>query len=312
MARTKTVIAKRTKTVIAKQKVVTKKYKEIKPRKIPLSLMRSLVEIYYDFQKQRIITSNRITMLKKRHAFKTEELDYFGVNDLMSDAELFENRIKLNLTKQLKYYPIHEDYLEKIYGIGPIISAGLLAYVDDIGKFANISKLWQMAGFGMNRFCKNCDGPTFVIVEYENKEKKKTKAKKLKPFDKCPDCGNETEPMIQRRMVGYQSNWNDKFKVLCWKIGNSFVKQSALKSGYRKLYDEFKAEEHRLHPVKEKRNGRTYYNDGHLHNRAMRKVVKIFLANLWETWRRQEKLKVTEAYAGKILSHDVIKPFTDK
>ncbi|NIQ15352.1 MAG: hypothetical protein GTO02_13450 [Candidatus Dadabacteria bacterium] len=295
-----------------KAKVIKKPYSETKPKKIPLSLMRSLVEIYYDFQKQRIITSNRIFGNVRCNDISDKELEYHGVKDLLNDAESFENRIKSLLTKQLPNFPIYKEYLAKITGIGPIISAGLIAYIDDVSKFENISKLWQLSGYGMNRYCPNCKAPTYVTVEYENREKKKTKAKKLKPFELCPVCDHATVPMIQRRVIGYQSNWNDKMKVLCWKIGGSFVKQPAAKSGYRKIYDLVKADELSKHPTKEVKNGKTFFNKGHLDNRAKRKVVKTFLSHLWTRWREMEGLPVTEAYAGQLLGHSMVNPFVDK
>ena len=59
-------------------------------------------------------------------------------------------------------------------------------------------------------------------------------------------------------------------------------------------------------------DGKIYYNDGHIHNRAMRKVVKIFFAHLWQTWRRQQGLEATEPYAKQLLGHSVVEAFTDR
>ena len=160
----------------------------------------------------------------------------------------------------------------------------------------------------MNRFCTKCKKPTFVDVEYETGKT----AKKLHPIESCPKCHKKTEPMLQKRIIGYQSNWNDKLKVLAWKAGTSFVKQSSKNSKYRKLYDQIKAEEHKLNPKSKKVDGRTVFNDGHKHNRAMRKVVKIFLAHLWQTWRRQEGLETTEPYVKQLLGHSVVEAFTDR
>ena len=92
----------------------------------------------------------------------------------------------------------------------------------------------------------------------------------------------------------------------------SFVKQSAARSKYRQLYDSIKSDEKMQHPKKIKENTKTLYNPGHLHNRAMRKVVKIFLAHLWQTWRRQKGLEATEPYAKQLLGHSVVEAFVDK
>lgn len=280
-------------------------------QKIPLPIIRALVEVYYDFQHQRIITSNRILMNVERNDIKEEDLDRYGVTNLLSDAEGFEIKIRKILEGEIQNHEIYSKYLSRIYGIGPIISSGLMAYINDISKFDNISKLWQYFGFGMNTFCPECETPTFVLKPYKNKEGKKTNAKKLKPFTKCPVCNNETVPIIQRRTQGYMSNWNDKAKVLAWKIGQSFEKQGK-KSAYYNLYIKIKEEERRNHPDKEKKDGKTFYNDGHIRNRALRKTIKIFLAHMYITWRKLENLEVTEPYVKTILGHAVLNPITDR
>lgn len=280
-------------------------------RPIPFHMMRTLVEIYYDFQHQRIMTGNRIQMNVERNQISDEDLKIFGVFEIQKKSEQFEKDIKKIFESEIRIYDIWNTYFEKIYGIGPVISCGLLAYIDDISKFENISKLWQYAGFGMNSFCETCKKPTFVEKTFKKKDSKtKTKAKQLRTMQTCPVCGNKTIPVIQHRMIGYMSNWNDKFKVLCWKIGQSFEKQGT-KSGYYNIYRSIKEEEKRKHPEKIKTDSRTKYNDGHIRNMALRKTIKIFLAHLWVTWRKIEHLPITDPYVGKILNHDIIEPFTD-
>ena len=96
-----------------------------------------------------------------------------------------------------------------------------------------------------------------------------------------------------------------------WKAATSFVKQPAAKSKYRKLYDKIKKDERKHHPTKKIVNKRTVFSDGHIHNRAMRKVSKIFLAHVWQTWRRQLGLEATEPYAKQLLGHSVVEAFVD-
>jgi hypothetical protein len=278
----------------------------ITPQQIPFPIIRSLVEIYYDFQDQRIITESRLKNNSERNQINDEQLARFGVTELFKKAKSFENDIKTILTNEIIHYPIYNEWLSSLYGIGPIITAGLLANIQDISKFDNISKLWQYAGFGMNTYCSKCDEYTYIIKKYESK-----KAKKLQPFKNCPNCNSQTTPVIAKRMPGYMSNWNDKFKVLCWKVGQSFEKQGT-KSSYYKLYKQIKEEEHRNHPEKIKENGKTRFNDGHLRNRALRKTIKIFLAHLWVVWRSIEGLEVSQPYVNTILGHDVISPFKDQ
>jgi len=53
--------------------------------------------------------------------------------------------------------------------------------------------------------------------------------------------------------------------------------------------------------------------DLHVHMRALRKTIKLFIAHLWEEWRRAEGLPITLPYAHTILGHkEFITPFRDK
>lgn len=248
---------------------------------IPQPIIRSLVEIYYDFQEQRIISSNRIDMSSQRNGITDEQLERYNITTIMDDAKSFEAKIKKTLTKEIEGYPLYTEYMKNIYGIGPVIASGLIAYIADVSKFDNISKLWEYAGLGMITFCKACEKPTFDIREYEKMDGTKTKGNKLSTRRECNHCG-KTDDVIhvrQRRYTGYSSNWNDKFKVLCWKIGQSIIKQGS-RSRYRTIYDQIKLEEQKKHPEPIKKGGKTLYNPGHIHNMAIRKVIKIFLGHL--------------------------------
>lgn len=294
--------------------------KPVRGSSLPFPIIRSLVETYYDFQHQRIITGNRIFAVQKLHNLSDKQMEELGVMQIFTKAESFENDLKKIFKKEIQNFPIATDYLLKIWGIGEVLTAGLLAYIENPAKFDTVSKLWQYSGFGMNTYCHKCEEFTWVHVEFKNKEGKKVKAKKFASFPKCPICKSETEPRIQRRQVGYISNWNDKLKKHMWKISTSFEKQQAIhkktgepKSGYRKRYDELKEEEKRKHPTKTKIEGKTVFNDGHIRNRALHRLSKEFLRNLWVQWREMEDLPTKPSYAEQILKHSELpRPFTDK
>lgn len=277
--------------------------------KLPFPLIKALVESYYDFQSQRIMTQSRIKNNVERNQIDEKVLSQFGITEVFKQAESFEKNIKSLLEIEIKKYPITE-WLAKLYGIGPIITAGLIANIENPAKFDKISSLWQYCGFGMLKYCTNCDEPVSIPFEFKNKENEVKKSKKLASLSNCPKCGSETKPMIQRRYTGYVSNWNDKAKVLCWKIGQSFEKQGP-KSAYYNFYKKIKEEEKARNPEKIKENGKTMFNDGHIRNRALRKTIKLFLAHLWVVWREIEGLPVSDPYVGQVLNHNVIKPFID-
>ena len=186
------------------------------PQLIPLPIMRGLVEIFYDFQGQRIATFNNVLMNCERNGISEEDLEKkYGVKSLIDEAKTFEDKIKKRLDSEVVNYKIYDKYLQHIQGIGSILSAGLVANIGDIAKFDTISKLWMYAGLGFNKFCPECEHPTYVNVEYEDREGNITKGKKLKPFENCPECNHKTNPIIQKRTKGYQDNWSPRLRVLC-------------------------------------------------------------------------------------------------
>ena len=170
-------------------------------------------------------------------------------------------------------------------GIGPVIASGLSAHID-VAKSDTISSLWKFAG----------QAPGFD---------RKTKGQKL--------C------------------YNARLKTLCWKIGESWVKVSGKEGAtYGKLYVDFKTEEirrnesgHYAEAAKKELAAKSFktdnatkkrllegkLSDGHLHARAKRRTVKIFLSHYWLIARKARGLSVNRPYAETILHHDgIIEP----
>jgi len=95
----------------------------------------------------------------------------------------------------------------------------------------------------------------------------------------------------ERPVKGEKLHYNKRVKTTCYLIAGSFLKSG---SPYRDEYDK----------------ARIYYDanrpdwtDGHCHNAAMRKMVKLFLSHLWVTWRQLEGLPITRPYSHEKLGH---------
>ena len=102
-------------------------------------------------------------------------------------------------------------------------------------------------------------------------------------------CDTTTGKAV-RRQKGVKSNWNPFLKTkVIHVLGGSFLKCN---SPWRKFYDDYK---HR------KTEAGWGASDGHRHNAAMRYMVKMFLLELWTTWRQLEGLPVTEPYSEAVL-----------
>ena len=135
-----------------KKKTVAKSKKKNVPvpfqdtEDIPHYLLRNLVDIYYDFQGQRIQTQLRISSSERKRSLSKDDLSVFGIQTIFENSKNFEKDLEKVIVKQLKNHALYTQYLSKITGIGPILAAGLISYIDDIEKFEHVSSLWQYSG----------------------------------------------------------------------------------------------------------------------------------------------------------------------
>jgi hypothetical protein len=234
--------------------------------------VRYLVDAYYLIQANRIVASNQIRAL-------TESAEpHEVITWLAQQNDVLENQIKRALDRWTEGQELGV-WCKGITGIGPVISAGLMAHID-IARAPTVGHIWSFAG-----------------LNPEQKWEKKTK----RP-------------------------WNAQLKTLCWKIGESFVKVSGNpKSTYGRLYRERKEYEERRNGAGEcaqqaseilsnKKFGKDteaykHLSAGklppaHVHARAKRYAVKIFLAHYHETaYRLHFGTEPPKPYAIAILGH---------
>jgi hypothetical protein len=164
-------------------------------------------------------------------------------------------------------------------GIGPVIAAGLAAHID-VQKAPTVSALWKFAG---------------------------------------------QAPGFDRRLKGSKLPYNARLKTLCWKLGDSFVKVSGKENAfYGKLYTQFKTDEvsrnengqyaaaaarelaakkFKADTVTRKALEQGKLPDAHLHARAKRRTVKVFLSHYWLKGRQARGLPVTDPYIFTVGGH---------
>lgn len=213
---------------------------------------RYLVDLYYIWQEDRKRFANQARSL----AEQKEPGDV--IIHFEKQAKKLEAQCKSALDTYSSSDPVGIWAREQI-GIGPVIAAGLLANID-ITKAPTVGHIWAFAGLD----------PT----------------KEWKKGEKRP--------------------WNASLKTLCWKIGESFVKISGNEEAYygqvyvnRKNYEtvknenlEYKGQAYSI--LKTKKIGKTTdayaaYSIGklpkaHIHARAKRYAVKLFLSHLHHVW----------------------------
>lgn len=231
-----------------------------KPRKHPHLWQAYLW--WNELLKMRMRHDNRISSIEKGKSnldaqFERDVKEHMALDALLKLAE------KTMIGYGEATGPIW-DWLTGIRGIGGSLAAQLLAQIDDIGKFATVSKLWAFSGWAVK------------------------------------------EGQIQRCKKGETAPYNRQLKSICWKCVVQFIMQQT--PVYVDLYYAEKERQRHLHPEPIKVNGKWRYNDGHLDNRARRKVAKIFLQHLWVKWREAEGLPISEPYVQAIMGHTHIVP----
>jgi hypothetical protein len=246
--------------------------KIIKAYELDTKDIADVVELYYDCQDLRIKHANR-----ERSEGPGQLVSWLnkwlGIGESVISA-------KLRDWVESEDSPAETKWAYAQVGIGPVIAAGLSAHID-LSKAEHISSLWKFAGLA---------------------------------------------PGFDRRVKGEKLCYNGRLKTLCWKLGESFVKVSGKEGAtYGQLYVRFKIEEIERNAtgryakeaakelsskrfakdtVTRKRLMEGMLSDAHLHARAKRRAVKIFLSHYWLEGRRARGLSVSEPYAIAILGHD--------
>ena len=209
---------------------------------------RFLVDTYYEMQNNRIRAAHQVRALSENQ----EPCDV--LHWLQSQSDVLERQISRALDKYSAADPVGA-WSREVRGVGPIIAAGLLAHID-IEQAPTVGHIWRFAG--------------------------------LDPTSKWGK--------------GEKRPWNAKLKTLCWKLGESFVKQSGHESAFyghiylaRKEYEQGKNDsleykdqaDERVKKVGKSTDAFKHYSEGrlppgHIHARAKRYAVKLFLAHWHE------------------------------
>jgi hypothetical protein len=293
------------------------------PLKLSVVPLRAIAGGFYDIQKMRIAMGNRIAanfkirlgqetgmseadldkeakdlLVKVRIAYKSmadaaaklPRISKFEGNEVISDYAEFvlaegyaffmdqEERALKQIKQIIHTNPFWNHWMEGVKGLGELMALVILSYVD-IAEAKYPSSIWKFAGLD-------------VAEDGHGRSKRKEHLIKKIYTNKY---GVETErdsitfhPLLKSKLIGV--------------LGPSFIKSGNEK--YVKVYTDYK---HRLenHPKYKDGSERPpwvsatakYSPKLRRHNMAIRKMVKIFLIDLYVAWRSFEGLPVSEPYA---------------
>ena len=300
---------------------------------------RWLVDTYYQLQDNRIRANNQV-----REAGDAGE-PHAALEWLADQFKAMEYDIKTGLGNYAMAQPVG-PWLDSIYGIGPVISAGLLANLD-IKRAPTAGHFWRICGLDPSSKWISASDAAAIVAKYKSPRSALTgEITMLQLAMIAGDANRRPETLLVDGKIPPRDKlakklsippWNHGLKRLCFLIGESFVKfQNQPDCFYGKIFAQWKADEWAANLAGKnaeqagrdsQRYGkttvaykfmsgayspsqiRTFLEAGesipvglkpaeyggikmfcplHIHQRARRKVVKLFLSHLHAVWYRLE------------------------
>lgn len=245
-------------------------------------------------------------------------------DSVISEMESVKGKIDRRIGKELVFYPIWNDWLKDVPGIGNTTAAKLI-----ILYYFRLMAVCQDCGTGLEKkdgtlWCETCQksvkGEGNLHHEVQIKEFPRISSwwhymgrhnvahcpdcrKILDEDNVCPKCKLEIlEPkyLMPKRQSGIQSDWSTPGRTVGHMIRESFNKQQP-DHEYKGYYLREKAKYAKRNPD---------WTKGHCHNVAWNNTVKLFLSHFWQVAHKIEGLEMAEPYILKVNpAHNFIKPY---
>jgi len=232
--------------------------------------LNALVDFQLQFEKALTALKIRDTHLRKNNTIDPE------TEALLLESETFKKEFILKPVKRLlESHPAY-PWFSRVKGVGNENIAKVVSLID-ITKAETVSSLWKYAGYAV------VDGTA------------------------------------ERPKKGEKLHFNKTLKTMCYRLGVSLLKAHGISKNGTKfgaLYKEYYAEEVtkaeklglKIADVADIPKGKEsgYMNSLHVHNRAFRRMIKIFLSCLYIYWRQAKGLPIRDPYAIEKMGHTTI------
>ena len=244
-------------------------------------------------------------------------------DSIISEMESVKGKIDRRIGKELIFYPIWNEWLVNVPGIGNTTAAKLI-----INYYFRLTAVCQDCDTELEKkdgtfFCNTCQksvkGEGNLIHKVMLKDFSRISSwwhymgrhnvahcpecRKILVNDVCPKCEQipeEPKYLMPKRQSGIQSNWSTPGRTVGFMIRESFNKQKPGHS-YKDYYVREKAKYTERHPD---------WTKGHCHNVAWNNTVKLFLSHFWQVARTLDGLELTLPYiVNKNPAHNLITPF---
>lgn len=264
----------------------------LKEQPIGTNEARLLVDLYYQVQKARVGTSNRINGLIRDAVKRGEAEEPHELMDLL--LEQFHT-VEENIATGLKIYTKNHEmfwFFDATVGIGPVLSAGILAHID-INKAPTVGHIWRFAGLD----------PTLPRAKKGEKRRYNSALKTI-----CWKAG-ESFVKTSGHEDGFYGRLYKERKQLEWErnLRGEYAEQAEaalIEKNYGKTTDAYAwysglcsadlarkslaaGKTPSAADCKEDDGGLRMLPPAHIHERATRYARKIFLSHLHECWWEQ-------------------------
>lgn len=272
------------------------------------NVLTPLVDANLAIEKLRVRTQIRQTHLAK--SGRTDpETDW-----LLERLNTLEKDMDKRVAVHIKAHPAY-PWFSQVKGVGKEniskVVAPLRIQPDSENPdkpYANhVSGFWSYAGYSVVHSCGACGSS-------------------LNGNSVCPQCesGEAVVGRSQRLVRGEKTTYNTQLRMMCWRLGGALLKAKGRFYGVylqeKDLYTQrFLNRGFKIVPASQlpkdakgkKREEQKYVSEGHIHNMAMRKMIKLFLACLFMVWREAEGLPTASPYVIEKLGHKgLIEPWS--
>lgn len=228
------------------------------------------------------------------------KLDYELIGTYVDLLEIEERTLKI-LSKEVEKHPMWNVFFKDVKGCGALMAAVCISYFD-IHKARHVSSFWKYAGLDTVDVVKE-DG---TIVN-EGRAAKHAKFNEFEYVDKYGELktkhGLGYNPVLKTKLVGVLGSCLLKAGLRTLKDENGKAvlddngnKQQIASSTYVQCYLDYM---HRLN----NRADNDSLTQAHKHAMANRYMIKMFIRDLWVTWRKYEGYEVSKPYEVEKLGY---------
>ncbi len=272
----------------------------------------TMVDASLTLEKMRVALQVRLAHLKKNHRTDRES------EELLQRVQNIEGFADGRVSKMILLHPAF-GWFNQVKGIGK----------ENIGKVVGLVRVKPSDEI----YCPNHEcrlvWPKDKELSENHKEfcscktelKEYGYANTISGFWKFAGYDVTSDNKGPKKVKGSKLTFNSQLRSMCWRVANSLLRA---KGPYYRYYLNEKEKDLMKYanqgisivPAEQlpkidgkKQETEKIVSEGHVHNRALRKMIKLFLSHLWLEWRKGEGLPVTDPYPIGVLGHDsMIKP----